>query len=417
MAAARTPMTAGEGGLRLIATLADVPQEPASQDPLGFGPSAERLADVFAPGLTVGTRSVRYFQLLTAASWLAAETGAAEPRAVTLRLERIWALASYLADPDVGDATGSGLAGIRAVRRAAKPGNQSQKADYQMFRGDGQARLGVWGLYRSSAEHLLLINALNDPTPLGERLAAPFVQHLDKHRLRSSALGKSKTASTASLIGCGSLVGLFAPLDRQTAEAAWEAVRSNPDRRVAANTIATKPKATQEDLLAALERLPRFSTAAAAARALETTFAALTRLFDAALKLAGPAVVPEEVRASPALTGTLTVWKDDAARCCEQMEPGHVDGEVVDLARRVANATDPWEAVLLLLERHVRVQEAKRRQPWLSWHAGHLVRSAAVPIRGYDPFDSSAEPRGHDMRLLNLRAVAREIRDAGVSLT
>jgi hypothetical protein len=401
--------------LRVIATLADVPKEPVSQDPLGFGASAERLADVFAPGLTVSTRSVRYYQLLAAGTQLATEAGSPDTRAVTLRLERIWALASYLAEPNRGQSPGFGLAGIMRVRQAAKPHNQSQKLDYPMFQADGQARLGAWGLYRRSAEHLLLVDGV-DPTQLGARLACVFLQNLDRCHLRKAALGKAKTAATRSLKEFGAGDGLVAGLDVGTAEAAWDALRNDPGRRAAAKAV-RGAKDDQDELLQTLGALPQFAVPAVAARALEAAFAALTRVMDAAVTLSETAAVnPHDIRTSSTLIDTLRCWRGAANRRCTEMAEGGVDDAVVELARSVADATDPWEAVLLLVERHARVQEIKARQPWVEWHSGHLVRSAAAPNRGYDPFDPAGEPRGHDLRLRNLRDLARQIHTAKVKL-
>ena len=117
------------------------------------------------------------------------------------------------------------------------------------------------------------------------------------------------------------------------------------------------------------------------------------------------------------LLRSLRGWRRVAIRHCEELAQCGIDDAVVDLCRSVADASDPWEAVLILVVRHHRVQEIKARQPWLEWRSGHLVHSAAAPARGYDPFDPTAGPRGHDLRLLNLRELAREIYATGVKLS
>jgi hypothetical protein len=412
------------GDLQVIATLADVPKESVTQDPLGFGSSVERLADVFAPGLTVGTRSVRYYQLLAAGAQLAAEAGAPDTREVVLCLERVWALASFLADPSAGNQSRSGLAGISRVRQAAaKPNNNSQKVNYPMFQRGGQARMGVWGLYRKSAERLLLVDGF-EPTLLGTQLAEPFLAYLECHHLRKSALGKAKTALTQSLTGFGATAGLFCSVDVETAAAAWNALRNHPNRCAAAKTLRTaKPSQgnvpSQDDLLVALGQLSQFAEAADAALALEASFGSLIRLFDAAVFLTEQEswVDPSLIRTNPALKNALREWKQVAFHGCQNLLRGGVDAAVVELCRSIADATDPWEAVLVLVERHHQVQEAKGRQPWIEWRGGHIVRVAAAPTRGYLPFDPDGIPRGHDFRLGNLRALARDIYAAGVKLT
>ena len=403
-------------GIRVFATLTDVPKEPVSQDPLGFAPSAERLADVFAPGLTVNTRSVRYYQLLTAGLQLSANSNVSDPRSVVLRSERLWAMASYLANPDRGRQPGSGLAGITRVRDAARPGNKRQRIDYRMFRGDGQARLGVWGLYRRSAERLLLVDGV-EPTDLGIRLAHPFLANLESHQLWRAVVGAAGTASTGSLKGFGLCSGHFARVDRESASAAWEALRLDPNRRATAKALRAG-KRSQDHLIERLIRMPQFKQSATAATALETMFLGVSRLFDAAVTLAeqGPVVDPTEVRDSPVLVGELGKWRKVAARRCDELELGGVDVTIAGLGRAIAQATDPWEAVMTLVDRHQEVQRTKGRQVWLDWHGGHLVRVAPNPNRGYDPFNAVQVPRGHDFRLLNLQALAIEVYQAGVPL-
>lgn len=160
--------------IRFVASLADVPKDPVSQDALGFAASAERLAEHFAPGLTVFTRSVRYYQLLAAGIRMAGEAGVPDSREVVLRLERTWALASYLADNAAGDRSGSGLLGITYVRSAAEPAKVSQGLDYPLFQRGSQGRAGALGLYRRSAHTLLLLDA-GSVTSLGQRLSDTFV--------------------------------------------------------------------------------------------------------------------------------------------------------------------------------------------------------------------------------------------------
>ena len=403
-------------GIRVFATLADVPKEPVSQDPLGFAPSAERLADVFAPGLTVNTGSVRYYQLLAAGLQLSANSTVPDPRGVVLRSERLWAMASYLANPERGDQSRSGLAGITRVRDAARPKNKRQKIDYRLFQGDGQARLGVWGLYRRSAERLLIVDGA-EPTDLGTRLAQPFLANLESHHLVRAIVGKASTASTGSLKGFGSTSGHFARVDRESASAAWEALRRDPNRREAAKALRTG-KPSLDGLLERLIRMPQFKQSAIAATALESMFLGASRLFDAAVTLAeqGPVVDPDEVRDSPVLVMELRNWCKVAPRLCDELEIGGVDAAIAGLGRDIARASDPWEAVLTLVDRHQEVQRTKGRQVWLDWHGRHLVRLAPNPNRGYDPFDAGQWPRGHDFRLRNLQVLASEVFQAGVPL-
>jgi len=364
----------------------------------------------------VNTRSVRYYQLLTGGLQLSASSTVSDRRRVVLRTERLWAMASYLANPDRGGQPGSGLAGITRVRDAARPENKRQKIDYRLFQGDGQARLGVWGLYRRSAERLLLVDGF-EPTDLGTRLAQPFWKNLASHQLGRAVVGATSTASTVSLKGFGAASGLFERVDRESASAAWEALRHDPNRRATAKALrAGMP--SQPDLLDRLIRLPQFELSATAATALESMFLGVSRLFDATVKLAeeAPVVDPTEVRDSPVLARELSKWRKVAGRRCDELELGGVDVTIAGLGRAVAHATDPWEAVLTLVERHQEVQRSKGRQVWLDWHGSHLVRVAPNPDRGYDPFNAGQAPRGHDFRLLNLRALAREVYQTGVPL-
>jgi hypothetical protein len=404
--------------LRVFGTLADVASEPASQDPLGFGQSAEWLADVFAPGLTVSTRHLRYYQVLACGVKLAAGIREDDARGVALRLERVWALASYLSDRVRGDQPNSGLAGIRSVREAAAPHRGRQPVDYPMFQRNGQARLGVLGLYRRSAEQLGFVDG-DTPTTLGDMLASSMERALDAAGLHGATVGKYKTAGTSALVSFGAKAGLFTDADRQTAQAAWDALRVEPNRRLAAKTIRTA-RYDQNDLLDRLVQVKQFAAAARAVQAFEDAFAVLTRLFDATLILAndGRAVNPTEIRSSPTLVDTLRRWKRVAAAQSTRMERGHVDLALVELGLAVSDAPDPWEAVLLLVRRHHEVQEAKARSPWLRTSGAHLIRTAAAsPGLNYSPFDPNQAPGGHDFRLRNLRQLAREIHHAGVTLT
>jgi len=402
--------------IRIVASLADVPKDPVSQDALGFAASAERLAEHFALGLTVFTRSVRYYQLVAAGIRIAAEAGVADPRDVVLRLERTWALASYLADKAAGDRSGSGLLGITYVRSAAEAAKARQELDYPLFQRGSQGRAGALGLYRRSAHNLLLLDA-GSVTSLGQRLSDTFVADVESSGLRPAALVRVKSTSSTALRDFGRKAGLFAAIDRHTAEAAWDALSNDVNRRAAAKTL-RNGRQSQDALLARLGGTPRFRVQASAAVALEQTYAALSRPLDAAVEVASQAgsVEPSEIRRSPALLDVLDDWKARAQQAVEDLERGGVDHELVDLGRRVAEAHHPWEAVEILVDRHRRVQEAKGRPPWLDWRGGHLVRAAATPNPGYRPFDLASAPRGHDFRLLNLRGLAREIAAAGVAL-
>jgi hypothetical protein len=388
-----------------------------SQDALGLGASAERLAERFAPGLTINTRSVRYYQLVVAGAQIAAEQGLANSRSVVLRLEKLWALASYLADPDAGARTGSGLAGITYVRHAARLGNVRQSLNYRLFQGDSQASVGALGLYRNSAVSLLFAGP-DGPTFLGRRLAEAFIGALDDAKLRRTVVSNGATAPTATLVGFGERAGLFTAIDPATADAAWAGLSSHPNRREAAKAL--RGAATdQAGLLRRLARTRLFKQPALAAEALEDLHSALSRLLDATVVIASSEryVDPTEVRTSPALVAELDWWKERSATAVEHLEQGQVDREVVELGQRVAGASHPWEAVEILVTRHLLVQARKGRQPWLDWRGGYLTPVAASPNLGYDPFDLDTVPRGHDFRLVNLQTLTHEITGAGVALT
>ena len=403
---------------RFAATLADVPKESVSQDPLGFGASAERLAESFVPGLTVFTRAVRYYQLVVAAARIASQAGRGDARSVVMRLERVWALATYLSDQDRGNRTGSGLLGITYVRAAAKPQNASQRLDYPFFNGATQAQVGAWGLYRRSATNLHFLRS-GVPSATGARLSDPFLEAVDDLALRRAALSQVKTASTALLREFGERVGLFTPIDIETARAMWDALgRGHPGRGRAAKAIRTQP-GNQAALLTRLKGLRAFEVQATAAEALEDAFIAVSRTFDAAVDLATQTdwVDPDVIRNSQALIDELDDWKQRADQTAEQLERGGVDHAIVDLGRSLAGAVDPWDALQVLVARHHHVQAVKGRQPWLNWSGGYLVAAAATPDAGYDPYDLESVPRGHDLRLLNLRDLTREVHAAGVKLS
>lgn len=404
------------GGFTVFATEHDVPREPTSHDPLGFGASAERLADAFAPGLTVSTRSVRYYQLLATGMRLAAEAGSSDPRSVVLKLERLWAMASYLADPTTGDRSGSGLAGIQRVRAAANVRRTAQPVEYEMFSRNGQARYGVWALYRRSAEQMHLLDELQ-PTDLGIQLSEQMI--LDLRHSHLERLPRLRTARTATdqLTRFGQRSGLFAPIDHGTASAAWAALRADPARRHAASTVRAR-RDDQTAMLEALRTKPEFATQATGAIAMETCHSLFTRLFDAAVTHGETGDVhPDTIRGHPVLLASLRTWKADSARSCDEMEAGGVDADLVNLGRGVSSCAEPWSAVELLIEHHAHVQTRKGRQPFIKFHGDRAVGWASAPLRRYDPLSGSATPPGHDLRLRNLRRLAREIHDAGVTLT
>jgi len=154
-----------------------------SIDPLGFDSGYTYLADRILPGLTNVASQPRYISMMCAAIHLADVSSDLSPRTQyaerlnsILKLERLWALAHVIDDPEPG-------IGIRGITYATAHFNSLQRknknytnAEYQLL--SRQIAYGAVGIYGAVADGMKFFNRKTfSLTPgLGEPLAKAFIE-------------------------------------------------------------------------------------------------------------------------------------------------------------------------------------------------------------------------------------------------
>jgi hypothetical protein len=233
-----------------------------SIDPLGFERSYLLLADKILPGLTNVASHPRYFSLLCAGIQLSGEPANMSEREMIghrqetiLRLERFWALANYLAQPETANAV-RGVTYVRDFANILKArGEARTNADYTLL--SRQSQYGAIGMYASVADGLRFFTREDFVlTPaLGEVAAEAFCEETDLPSSLRRAIVDKSDVSIAILTSWGERAHVAAEVRPREARCLHEAMNSNDVRTRMAELLRAHPVRNGSDT--ELDRLAR----------------------------------------------------------------------------------------------------------------------------------------------------------------
>jgi hypothetical protein len=224
----------------------------ASIDPMGFERGYLYLAEKILPALTNVAAVPRYFSMLCAGTSMAKVSATASVReqsearrATAMRLERLWALANYLA----AQQSSAGLSGLRGVRyvaaeahRLEKLGQTEAEPDYKLL--SRQAPYGVLGIYGAVAEELKFFSdrdAMELSPDAGLRLAESFREETKMPaKLERAVLGEG-TIALSTLTKWGEAAFMTGPHGIKEAICLNEALVRDPVRARMCALLANRP--------------------------------------------------------------------------------------------------------------------------------------------------------------------------------
>lgn len=209
----------------------------SSIDPLGFERGYLVLADKILPGLTNVASRPRYFALLCAGIHLSGDHTDRSEREIIrhreetiLRLERFWALANVLANPD-------GAGGVRGVTYARdyyadlqRRGETRTTANYRLL--SRQSQYGAIGMYANVADGMHFFNRddLVLTPALGEVAAEAFCEETELPSSLRRAIVEDSDVPLTTLAGWGERAHVEAEVQSREAACLHEAMHSNDVR-------------------------------------------------------------------------------------------------------------------------------------------------------------------------------------------
>jgi hypothetical protein len=411
----------------------------ASMDPLGFERGYLFLAEKILPALTNVAAVPRYLSMLCAGTSLATIEPTAPARKqretrreTAMRLERLWALANYLAARRNEGRPLNGLRGLRYVAaesaRLEQSGETAVNPDYKLL--SRQAPYGVLGIYGSVAAELRLFadrDAMVLSPDAGVRLAEAFREETGMPAsVRKAVLGEG-SVSIAALAKWGESAYLAGPHGEEEAACLGDALDRDPVRTRMCQCLAERPfKADETEL----ERLKRIAVALDASGpdadvreaidviiAYESAYAWALLAFERLLWLcrettppvsdtsrAGDRILKRVAEALPGVVSTLeaTLHRVRTPHVGANPEPlADVRQFLVQMAAAVPNVRDVSNIVL---SRHADVQHGKfdrgrRKLPWIE-RTSDGIALTMTRVGGLDrEVTSPADIRPHFYRL------------------
>jgi hypothetical protein len=404
--------------LNVFPNAVDLDRTPTSQDGLGFGRSVEVLANHFAPSLTTLTATPAYFALLSAGLALAGGADERTSRGFVLRLERVWALGSALAEQNT-----DGMRGTTFAHRASQQFHGRQKADlnYPFFRAGTQARQGVWGAYLRSAERLGFHRS-GIVTGRGELAGGDFVEAVRcAPALVAAVLGRRRHVANVDLIDFAQLCGWRIPVSRSAAQSIAEGLCAIDTQRQAARCVTLSAvDAGQSDLLADLQGwqvgIDRpFETQATGALRFLDFYIHTSRILDAMWWAARRSQSRHDFLSEGAVVQACLSLEGQALSSSEAMELAGVPSDLTSFSIQFHKAT-PEQILSFVMDRHLVTQEGKGQSPWLRMAHNQFIETAHRNPPRYDPFDPATKPPVPDLRLVNLKRMSDELTSAGARL-
>ncbi|MCX5743174.1 MAG: hypothetical protein NT062_11840 [Proteobacteria bacterium] len=376
----------------------------ASVDPMGFERGYLYLADKILPGLTNVASVPRYFSMLCAGTSLANVASTASVRQqrevrrdAAMRLERLWALANYLAARKTS-ASVSGLRGVRYVAAEAQRLDTADASDanpdYQLLAR--QAPYGVLGIYGSVSEELKLFSdrEIMELSPdAGLRLADAFCDETEMPAKVKKVVRGEGTVSLAILAKWGETAYLKGPHGPTEAACLGEALMRDPVRARMCALLAKRPFMDHElqnarlaaiaegidaqgpdaDLREAITVILAYETAYTWSVLGFERLLFMCRGATTAVSASARANDPILQRVADALPGVVA----DLERSLTQVSTSHVGAnpeQLVDvrefLKRTAESATDVLATSEAFVDRHADIQRGKfdrgrRKLPWL----------------------------------------------------
>lgn len=376
----------------------------ASIDPMGFERGYLYLAEKILPALTNVAAVPRYFSMLCAGTHLAdvdrsasVKTQREARRDTAMRLERLWALANYLA----AQQSSSGLSGLRGVRyvaaeaqRLAKLNHTDAAPEYKLL--SRQAPYGVLGIYGAVAEELRFFSdrdAMELSPDAGVRLAEAFCEETKMPPKVEKAVRGEGTVSLNMLAKWGEAAFMAGPHGPKEAACLNEALVRDPVRARMCELLAKRPfgaDETERDRLKAIVTEIASTGPDADLRdairtilAYETAFAWAVLGFERLLWLCREATTPltDTTRTNDpilrqvadALPGVVKKLEDAMANAATAHVGAHPEplADVRAFLRRAVDASPNVTATSdVIFDRHADVQHGKfdrgrRKLPWL----------------------------------------------------
>lgn len=390
-----------------------------SVDPLGFERGYLTLVDKLLPGLTSVASHARYFAVLCAGASLADVSGLspreqAEARKQTiLRFERLWALASCLAEGEEDERRHA--LGVRGISYAAKHAEAIRtgrltRAGCGFTMLSRQSAYGVLGMYGWVAHELKLIDRPTlEPTPdLGDRLAEAFLVGTSAPKaVLEAARADGRDVLVATLAEWGAAASLSGPIGSSEGTCLGQALHHDPVRSRMARRLETMPSREDERELGRLRRVAKaieedgqetdkdLLEALRAILAYEDCYALVQLGFERLLWLARqhPVSAPElaDLRSDPVFARVSEGLGSSVRAFAQALDQGETEAFRQDLHRlhterdflhRVATcAGDSVALARELIHRHEEVQAGKwdggrRKGAWLELDAqGRFMRT------------------------------------------